>query len=89
MADTRVKSKNLFNFRPQGFVDEDIVAFDQKMKTEQNLNLEEMGKRMANQTEEEFARGMRGSVDLFLANSSFSKDPAYVEVSNHQILLCI
>ena len=26
----RVVSKNLFNFRPQGFVDKDILAFDEK-----------------------------------------------------------
>ena len=36
---TRVQSKNLFNFRPQGFVDEDIVAFYEKMKTDFNIDM--------------------------------------------------
>ena len=32
MSLDRVKSKNLFNFRPKGFVDEDIEAFEREKK---------------------------------------------------------
>ena len=89
MANTRVKSKNLFNFRPQGFIDEDILAFDEKMKTEHNLDLEEMTKTMEKQTEEEFVGGMRGFIDHYMGSSAFSTDAAYVEVNCKQIKLII
>ena len=82
MANTRVQSKNLFNFRPQGFVDEDIVAFDQKMKTDYNLDLVAMSKAMENQSEQEFIAGMRANVEGYLDTSSFIKGPAYEEVKN-------
>ena len=39
MSNQRVQSKNLFNFRPQGFVDEDIGAFYEKMKTDFNIDM--------------------------------------------------
>ena len=32
MGKERVKSKNLFNFRPQGFLDKDIEEFYEKGK---------------------------------------------------------
>ena len=32
MGKERVKSKNLFNFRPQGFLDKDIEEFYEKAK---------------------------------------------------------
>ena len=41
MSNQRVQLKNLINFRPQGFVDEDIVAFYEKMKTDFNLDMVE------------------------------------------------
>ena len=34
MATQRVKSKNLFNFRPAGVVDADIQAYEEKLQAE-------------------------------------------------------
>ena len=81
MANARVKSKNLFSFRPQGFVDEDIVAFDDKMSTEHNIDKVAMAKAMETQTEEEFIAGMRGFMEGFMGETGFTKGPAYVEVN--------
>merc|ERR1712172_225811 len=38
MSQERVKSKNLFNFRPQGFIDPDVVFYDEKMKKEMGMD---------------------------------------------------
>ena len=55
----RVKSKNLFNFKPQGFIDEDIVAFDLKMKTEYNIDPDVIEERMQKLSEAEFVAELR------------------------------
>ena len=55
----RVKSKNLFNFKPQGFIDEDIVAFDLKMKTEYNIDPDVIDERMQKLSEAEFVAELR------------------------------
>ena len=81
MATGRVKSKNLFNFRLQGFLDEDITAFDEKMKTEHNIDFEAMEEMTKNQTEKEFIESMRGFMDGYMAMSAFSKGPEVSEVS--------
>ena len=79
MSQERVKSKNLFNFRPQGFIDPVVVAEDEKMKQDFGLDPVAMEEHMKNQTETEFAAEMRGFMDSFKA-TPFKTDPAYVEV---------
>jgi len=79
MAGSRVHSKNLFNFRPQGFIDEDVVAFDEQMKADFGLDPEKMEAEMVGQTNAEFAAGMRAMMDGILVQSSFGLDAAYVE----------
>merc|ERR1711936_577003 len=64
MTEERVQSKNLFNFRPQGFIDPEVVFYDEEMK---------------NQTEAEFVGGMREFMDGFLGTTPFATGPAYVE----------
>ena len=59
MSQERVKSKNLFNFRPQGFIDPEVVLYDEKMKKEMGLDPVAMEEQMLSQTETEFAGGMR------------------------------
>ena len=51
MANVRVKSKNLFNFRLSGVMDEDIVAFDAKMKADFDLDPGVHAKKIKAQTE--------------------------------------
>ena len=73
MSRERVKSKNLFNFRPQGFIDPVVLSQDVL------IDPVAMEEHMKNQTETEFAAEMRGFMDSFNA-TPFKTDPAYVEV---------
>jgi len=79
MTQERVKSKNLFNFRPQGFIDPDVLLEDEKMKKDFGLDPEAMEEQMKGQNEEEFVGGMREFMGGFLATTPFATDPAYVE----------
>ena len=80
MSNQRVQSKNLFNFRPQGYVDEDIVAFYEKMKTDFNIDMVEWSDSLKDQSESEYVAGMRGMMDGMMVTSPFGTDPAIVEV---------
>ena len=80
MTSSRVKSKNLFNFRPQGFIDEDIAAFYEKIKSTTGVDRESLTKKMKTQTEEEFAGGIRTMIEKSFTTNSFGTDAAYVEV---------
>ena len=80
MSQERVKSKNLFNFRPQGFIDPEVVFYDEKMKKDFGLDPAAMEEQMLTQNEEEFVGGMRQFMDGFLGETPFGTDPAYVEV---------
>merc|ERR1711971_1298612 len=75
----RVKSKNLFNFRPQGFIDPEVVFYDEKMKADFGLDPVAMEEEMKSQNEAEFVKGMRDFMGGFLAETPFSTDPAYLE----------
>merc|ERR1712210_410488 len=79
MSQERVKSKNLFNFRPQGFIDPEVVLHDEKMKNDFGLDPEAMEEQMKSQTEEEFVGGMRDFMTGFLGETPFATDPAYLE----------
>ena len=54
-----MKSKNLFNFKPQGFIDKDIVAFDLKMKTEHDIDAVVIEERILKLSEEDFVAELR------------------------------
>merc|ERR1712117_842122 len=69
MSQERVKSKNLFNFRPQGFIDPVVVAEDEKMKQDFGLDPVVMAEHMKNQSETEFVEEMRGFMGGFLGNT--------------------
>ena len=90
MTEERVQSKNLFNFRPQGFIDPEVVFYDEKMKKDFGLDPQAMEEEMKNQTEAEFVGGMREFMDGFLGNTPFATGPAYVEVTTleHFIEIC-
>ena len=80
MPSQRVRSKNLFNFRPQGYVDEDIVAFYEKMKTDFNVDMVEWAESLKDQSESDYVAGMRGMMDGMMVTSPFGTDPTIVEV---------
>ena len=77
----RVKSKNLFNFKPQGRLDEDIEAFYEKRKVGfTNNSLAARSDSMKEMTEGDFVGMMRQTMDKSIATSSMVIDPALVEV---------
>jgi hypothetical protein len=82
MSTERVQSKNLFRFRPQGFIDEDILEFDAKMK-ELGIDLSAFGEKAKTQTEAEYAADFRAMMDSWVG-SLFFTDTAYVEVTTGQ-----
>ena len=85
----RVKSKNLFNFKPQGRLDEDIEAFYKKGKVGfTNNSVASWSDSLKKMSEEDFVQMMRQMMDKNIATSSMVTDPALVEVRkiNLQIL---
>jgi hypothetical protein len=58
-----VVSRNLFNFRPQDFVDEDILAFDEKMRVDINTNMAAMKEKASQQTVFKYCTEFRQMVD--------------------------
>ena len=79
MALERVESKNLFNFRPQGFVDEDIEAREKEKKAlYQEKGLDKL---LENANVEDFVDVIRRvSVEQYDGQSSIESHAAYVEV---------
>ena len=80
MATNRVISKNLFNFKPRGLIDDDILAFDEEMKVKFNIDPKEMAEMVEKQTEEEFVAQMRVMMESYLSSSPFSTDPGPIKV---------
>ena len=77
----RVKSNNLFNFRPQGHLDEDIEAFYEKGKVGlTNNSVAAWSDSMKKMSEEDFVGMMRQMMEKNIATSSMVIDPALVEV---------
>jgi len=71
-------SKNLFNFRPQGFVDEDIEAYEREKKAlYQDKGLEKL---LENASVGDFVEAARRmSAEQYDGHSSFESHVAYVE----------
>ena len=68
------------NQSPPYFVDEDIVAFYEKMKTDFNIDMVEWGESLKDQSESDYMAGMRGMMDGMMVRSPFGTDPTIVEV---------
>ena len=77
MAASRVKSKNLFNFRPSGVVDADIVANEKEMMEKMGMERSEMMDKMTAMTDEQFGIALNGMMDgmteIMFKNSLFSE----------------
>merc|ERR1711934_340557 len=75
MTEERVQSKNLFNFRPQGFIDPEVVFYDEKMKKDFGLDPQAMEEQMKSQTEEEFVGGDEGLHERISRTDTFFYSP--------------
>ena len=77
MAASRVKSKNLFNFRLAGVVDADIVANEKEMMVKMGMERSEMMDKMTAMTDEQFGIALNGMMDgmteTMFKNSLFSE----------------
>ena len=78
----RVVSKNLFNFRPQGFVDKDILAFDEKMRVDFNIDMAAMKEKSSRQTVSEYCSEFRQMANVSMAATSFGTHPTVLEAFN-------
>ena len=77
MAEQRVKSKNLFNFRPAGVVDADILEKEKAMMEEFGVDMSAMMEQWASMTDEEYATAVNGMME---GMSALFKGPVYSEV---------
>ena len=85
MEQNRVKSKNLFNFRPAGVVDSDIVEMEKAMMEEMGVDMNAMMLQMQAMTDEEYLASMRGMMDGM--GPAFFAGPVYSEVENMMIII--
>ena len=77
----RVKSKNLFNFRPQGFVDEDIEAYEKEKKALfEEKGLEKLFENAS--VDDLVAIYRRMSLEQYDGQSTFESHAAYAEVKD-------
>jgi hypothetical protein len=78
MEQNRVKSKSLFNFRPTGVVDADIVEIEKAMMEEIGMDMNAMMQQMQAMSDEEYLTSMRGMMDG-MGPAAFA-GPVYSEV---------
>lgn len=76
----RVKSKQLFNFRPAGVIDGDILEQEKEMyETMGAADSGEMHAQLDAMPDEEFGVFLRGMMDGWL-DTMFNKNPLFTEV---------
>ena len=76
----RVKSKHLFNFRPAGVIDGDILEQEKEMvEAMGGGDMEEMSTKLDSMPDEEFVASMRGMMDGGL--DMIFKNPLFTEVN--------
>ena len=75
----RVKSKHLFNFRPAGVIDGDILEQEKKMYEDMGGDMGEMFTKLESMPDEEFGVFLRGMMDGFL--DTMFKNPLFTEVN--------
>ena len=81
MAAERVVSKNLFNFRPAGKIDDDILEMEKAMMDVATMN--EMKEKLKNMKDEEFGEFIQTLMDQQFA--VLGDNPTVQEVHAHDI----
>lgn len=77
MAENRVKSRNLFNFRPAGKIDADILEMEKGMETPDMIAMKE---NIKNMSDVEFCENLRGIMDTWMV--SLFNAPVLTEAEN-------
>ena len=78
MAEDRVKSKNLFNFRPAGAVDSDVLEKEKAMMEAMGMDMETVMEQMKGLTDEEYGKALQGMMEGICA--TLYQCPEYLEV---------
>jgi len=81
MSAERVKSKNLFNFRPAGVVDADILAYEKQLEAEMGGDPDEMMDQFNAMPDEDFVGAMRGMIDGYSEGESYFNHPIVNEAA--------
>ena len=84
MATQRVKSKNLFNFRPAGVVDADILAYEEKLQADMGGSEMEMMKAFNSLPDTEYVAAMRKMCDDMMEGDSYFNHPMLHQVRYYQ-----
>ena len=84
MATQRVKSKNLFNFRPAGVVDADILAYEEKLQADMGGSEMEMMKTFNSLPDGEYVAEMRKMCDDLMEGDSYFNHPLLHQVRYYQ-----
>ena len=79
MAANRVKSKNLFNFRPSGAVDAITETIEKEMIEKSGMDRAQMMETMRALSDEEFAGMLNGMMDGEMMDMMF-KNTLFAEV---------
>ena len=77
MAEQRVNSKNLFNFRPAGVADADILEKEKATMEEFGVDMSAMMEQWASMSDEEYATAVN---EMMKGMSALFKGPVYSEV---------
>ena len=79
----RVTSKNLFNFRLKGVVDEEILEDERKMKEEMNFDQSEMLEKVKTMEDEEvpvMLDGMMESMITMIFNHPTYQEEQFIDI---------
>ena len=87
MTENRVSSKHLFNFRPSGKIDDDIIEKEKAIKEEHGIDMADMLMKFQAMSDEEYAGAIQGLMEGQFA--VLTAQPEMQEVSISHLLLII
>jgi len=77
MAENRVTSKHLFNFRPAGKIDDDIIEKEKAMIEEHGIDMADMMMKFQAMSDEEYAGAIQGV--MAAESAALSAQPEFLE----------
>ena len=87
MSEERVKSKHLFNFRPAGEVDSDVIEKEKEMMEAMGMDMEEVIEQMKALSDEDYGKAIHGMMEGICA--TVYQCPEYLEVRKNNLLTMI
>ena len=85
MAENRVSSKHLFNFRPAGKIDDDIIEKEKAMIEEHGIDMADMMMKFQAMSDEEYAGAIQGVMTA--ESAALSAQPEFLEVCTSHLIL--